>query len=179
LAGVPILIISILADRQRGFALGAAAVMQLPVSRLELYDALVDLGLSPLVKKNTLKVLVVDDDPKAVELLAIRLQDLASTVLRSFGGRDAIEVARRELPDLIVLDLMMPEVNGFEVVEALRKQPMTARIPVMIVTAVTVGPDERLRLNGYVSTIMGKTGFDGGRFTEEVRRAMMIGDAAN
>ena len=66
-------------------------------------------------------MLVVDDDPKAVELIALRMLGLASTVLRAYGGREAIEIARRELPDLIVLDLMMPEVNGFDVVEALQR----------------------------------------------------------
>ena len=77
------MIISIAADRNKGFALGAAAVMQKPMSRQELYDSLVDLGLFPLSQGQTLKVLVVDDDPKAVELIAVRLLGLASTVLRA------------------------------------------------------------------------------------------------
>ena len=105
-------------------------------------------------------MLVVDDDPKAVELIALRVQGLASTVLRAYGGREAIETARRELPDLIVLDLMMPDVNGFDVVEALKAQPDTARIPIVVVTAKQITPEDRARLNGYVSTIMEKGGFD-------------------
>ncbi len=56
-------------------------------------------------------------------------------MLRAYGGREAIEIARRELPDLIVLDLMMPDVNGFDVVEALQPDPDTARIPILVVTA--------------------------------------------
>ena len=66
-----------------------------------------------------IKVLVVDDDPKAVELVAVRIRGMASEVLRAYGGREAIEIARREIPDLIVLDLMMPDVSGFDVVDAL------------------------------------------------------------
>ena len=120
LARIPVVIISIVADRNKGFALGAAAVMQKPISRQELYESLVDLGLFPVSQGQTLKVLVVDDDPKAVELIAVRILGLASTVLRAYGGREAIDTARRELPDLIVLDLMMPDVNGFDVVEALK-----------------------------------------------------------
>jgi PAS domain S-box-containing protein len=169
---IPVVIISILADRQRGFAVGAAAVMQKPISRQELSDSLVEIGLSPLPEGQTLTVLVVDDDPKAVELVAVRLRGLASKVLRAYGGREAIDTARRELPDLIVLDLMMPGVNGFEVVEALHQDLATARIPVMIVTASQLTTQDRVRLNGSVTAIMGKTGFDGGRFTAEVRRAM-------
>ena len=67
------------------------------------------------------RIIIDLDDPKAVELIAVRILGLASTVLRAYGGREAIDVARRELPDLIVLDLMMPEVNGFDVVEALQR----------------------------------------------------------
>ena len=169
---IPVVIISIVADRNKGFALGAAAVMQKPISRQELYESLVELGLFPLSQGQTLKVLVVDDDPKAVELIAVHLLGLASTVLRAYGGREAIDTARQELPDLIVLDLMMPEVNGFDVVAALHEHPDTARIPILVVTAKQITAEDRARLNGYVTAIMEKAEFDGDRFTAEVRRAM-------
>jgi CheY-like chemotaxis protein len=172
LGSVPVVIVSILADRTKGFALGAAAVMQSPVSRQDLYDTLVVLGLSPVSGDQRIRVLVVDDDPKAVDLIAIRIGGMASEIYRAFGGREAIEIARRELPDLIVLDLMMPDVNGFDVVEALNKGPATARIPVVVVTASAITAEERARLNGFVTTVMGKSGFDGDLFITEVRRAM-------
>ena len=88
---IPVVIISIVADRNKGFALGAAAVMQKPISRQELSESLVELGLFPVSQGQTLKVLVVDDDPKAVELIAVRIMGLASTVLRAYGGREAID----------------------------------------------------------------------------------------
>jgi PAS domain S-box-containing protein len=169
---IPVVIISIVADRNKGFSIGAAAVMQKPISRQELYESLVDLGLFPLGDTRKLKVLVVDDDPKAVELISVRIAGLASTVLRAFGGRDAIDAARQELPDLIILDLMMPDVNGFDVVEALKERPETARIPIMVVTAKRITPEDREKLTGYVSTIMEKVEFDSERFSSEVRRAM-------
>jgi len=169
---IPVVIISIVADSAKGLALGAAGVLQKPISRQELYDTLVGLGLFPLVQGQTLKILVVDDDPKAVELIAVRTVGLASTVLRAYGGREAIDVARRELPDLIVLDLMMPEVSGFDVVAALQEKPETARIPILVVTAKHVTPAERHRLNGYVMSIMEKANFDRDRLIAEVRRAL-------
>ncbi|MDB4873663.1 MAG: hypothetical protein JWM41_109 [Gemmatimonadetes bacterium] len=172
LTRIPVVIISIVADRDKGFALGAAAVMQKPMARQELYDSLLELGLLPLAEGGSLKVLVVDDDPKAVELVALRIQDLASTVLRAYGGSDAIEIARRECPDLIVLDLMMPVVSGFDVVQALHENRITASIPIIVVTAKQVTAEDRARLNGYVTTIMEKATFDGKRFSAEVRRAM-------
>jgi CheY-like chemotaxis protein len=168
---IPVVIISVAADHNRGFALGAAAVMQKPISRQELYESLVDVGLFPVSEGRTLKVLIVDDDPKAVELIAVRILGLASTVLRAYGGREAIDMARQALPDLIVLDLIMPEVNGFDVVTALNGDPGTARIPILVVTAGRITGEDRAKLSGHVATIMEKAEFDGVRFAAEVRRA--------
>jgi CheY-like chemotaxis protein len=169
---VPIVIVSIVADRNKGFALGAAAVMQKPLSRQELYDSLVALGLIPLDADGTLQILIVDDDPRAVDLVALHVEDLASKVLRAYGGEEAIEIARREIPDLIVLDLNMPEVNGFDVVSALQQQPATARIPVLVVTSKTLTPEDLGKLNGFVSTVLEKGDFNGDQFASEVRRAV-------
>jgi CheY-like chemotaxis protein len=152
LSRIPVVIISIVADRNKGFALGAAAVLEKPTSRQELMDALAQLGLFPVSHGETLRVLVVDDDPTAVELIAVRLLVVASTVERAYGGREAIDAVRREQPDLIVLDLMMPEVNGFDVVEALRGHPGTAHSDHGgHRRSVRRGPRQ---LNGYVTTIL-------------------------
>jgi two-component system cell cycle response regulator DivK len=116
------------------------------------------------------KVLVSDDEPSAVELIAVYLLGLASTVLRTYSGRESIDIARHELPDLIVLDLLMPDVNGFEAFEALSKRPDTARIPIVVVTAKQVTAEDRAKLHGCMT--MEKTTFDRARFTAEIRRAM-------
>jgi PAS domain S-box-containing protein len=167
---IPVVIISVAADRLKGVALGAAAVIQKPVSRQELFEILVDLGLLPITNGTGLKVLVVDDDPQAVELIALRLLGLASIVLREYGGKAAIATARAESPDLIVLDLMMPEVNGFEVIAALHEDPTTIDIPILVVTAKEITSEDRVRLSGYVAAVMDKSQFDAGRFVAEVRR---------
>jgi PAS domain S-box-containing protein len=169
---IPVVIVSIVADRNKGFALGAAAVIQKPISRKDLIDSLLALALIPGTPGATLKVLVVDDDPKAVELIAVCVQEVNGTVLRAYGGQEGIDTALKELPDLIVLDLMMPGVNGFDVVAALHEEPSTARIPILIVTAKRITDDDRHKLNGFVSTIMEKGEFGGARFRLEIRRAM-------
>ena len=71
-----------------------------------------------------------------------------------------------------MLDLLMPDVSGFDVVDALHEDPGTATIPILVVTAKPITAEDRDKLNGYVSTIMEKADFDGGRFALEVRRAM-------
>jgi CheY-like chemotaxis protein len=169
---VPVVIISIVADRGKGFALGAAAVMQKPISRQELYESLVDLGMLPVAPDRSLRILIVDDDPRAVELIARGIRGLVSIVLRAYGGREAIDTARRERPDLIVLDLIMPEVSGFDVVEALKLHRETADIPVLVVTAREITDEDRAKLKGDVAAIMEKADFDRDRLVAEVRRAM-------
>ncbi|HVZ44075.1 MAG TPA: response regulator [Ramlibacter sp.] len=169
-AHIPVVIVSIVADAQKGIALGAGAVLQKPVSRDDLLAAFEEVGV--LSGERQTKVLVVDDDPKAVELLATYLDRPRWTVLRAHGGREAIECAVRERPDLIVLDLTMPEVSGFDVVEDLRNRAETAATPIIVLTSRTLDADDRATLNGLVAVVLHKADFDQGQFLAEVRRAV-------
>ena len=165
-AHIPVVIVSIVADMRRGFSLGASAVLQKPVSREELLGALVDAGIAGTRPVST--VLIVDDDPKAVELLATYLKGPSYRVLRAHGGAEGIETARRERPDLIVLDLLMPEVSGFDVVEMLKDSAETAAIPIVVVTAKTLTAQDKATLNSLVAVVLQKTSFNHGRFLNEV-----------
>jgi len=169
-AHIPVVIVSIVADVRKGFSLGASGVLQKPVSRDEFLGALHDAGISGA--RSVARVLIVDDDPKAVELLATYLSGPNYQVLRAHGGKEGIEAARRELPDLIVLDLMMPEVSGFDVVEMLKESVRTATIPIVVVTAKTLTAQDKATLNGLVAAVLRKSSFEHGRFVSEVRRAL-------
>ena len=173
-AGVPVVIVSIVADKSRGLSLGASQVLQKPVSREDFSRALAAIGfpVGAVNNKEQRSVLVVDDDPKAVQLLGAYLNPAGYRVLSAFGGQEGIDVARREHPDLIVLDLMMPEVNGFEVVEALKGDPSTATIPIVIITAKQITAEDRAILNNDVQKVILKSEFKHGSFIDEVKRAM-------
>ena len=93
-------------------------------------------------------------------------------VLRAYGGAEAIEVARSARPDLVILDLMMPEVSGFEVVRALRESEPTAQIPILLLTAKDLTADDHVRLQGHVSVILTKASFNPSELLAEVRRAL-------
>jgi DNA-binding response OmpR family regulator len=80
------------------------------------------------------KVLIVDDDPDLVELLRLAFQHSGYTALTAGSGRDALEKAAKHHPDLIVLDLVLPDVNGINVCEALRRSPSTASTPILMMT---------------------------------------------
>lgn len=175
LAQVPVAVISTGADSSSiAMAGGAAAVLQKPISRADLKAALATLGLVT-TRETVYTVLVVDDDPKAVELIATFLPSPTYAVVRAYGGKEAIALAQRLRPDLILLDLMMPEVNGFDVVEALHRNSDTARIPILVVTAKQITPDDCAALASHPDTvirIVEKSGFNQTRFLAEVRRAL-------
>src|SRR5664279_3646046 len=81
------------------------------------------------------KILVVDDEPEAVELLEFNLKQAGFDVISAENGAEALKKARSALPSLIVLDLMLPEVDGLEVCKMLRRDPATAGIPIIMLTA--------------------------------------------
>jgi CheY-like chemotaxis protein len=172
LAAIPVVIISIIADTRKGFSLGAASVLQKPIHKEELEASLAALGMGADYRGQPITVLVADDDPRAIEIISRYLESEHYTVLCAYGGQEAIDTAQREILDLIVLDLMMPEVSGFEVVEALKTRPETAQIPILILTAKVITAEDRKILNGHILKIVEKAEFSGGRFTGEVRRAI-------
>ncbi|MCK9389556.1 MAG: response regulator [Sulfuritalea sp.] len=172
-AGVPVVIVSIVADRNRGLSLGASQVLQKPVSRKELARALAAAGIPAGTNDKQRTVLVVDDDPKAVKLLGSYLNSAGYRVLSAINWQEGIDLARGQTPDLIVLDLLMPEVNGFEVVEALKRDAVMAMIPIIIVTAKQMSAEDHARLTGDVMKVIEKSEFDQGQFIGEVRRAMI------
>jgi signal transduction histidine kinase/CheY-like chemotaxis protein len=172
-AQIPIVIMSIVADCSKGLSLGAAEVLQKPVLKDDLDAALERLGLGRTDEAGEPRtILVVDDDPHAVELVTAYLRTFPFKVLGASGGAEGISMAQTHLPSLIILDLMMPEVSGFEVVEALAARPETAKIPILILTAKLLTAEDRRMLNGRVIQIMEKSDFNQRRFMTEVWRAL-------
>jgi DNA-binding response OmpR family regulator len=171
LACVPVVIVSMVADRQRGVALGASKVLEKPIGRQQLLNAVRSLGLAAQSGQPH-KVLVVDDDPMAIDLVASNLAGADCEVLRAHDGEQAIGIALKDQPDLIILDLMMPGLSGFEVLDRVRSQPAMASVPILIMTSKTITAQDRDRLSGRVQQVMGKQMLDRDRFMAEVDRAL-------
>ncbi|MEW5872416.1 MAG: pyridoxal-phosphate dependent enzyme [Chloroflexota bacterium] len=115
-------------------------------------------------------ILIVDDTEEARRLVRRILQSQGNyTIFEAANGRQALEVARKELPELIILDLMMPELDGFAVLDALKADAQTAPIPVIVVTAKDLTPEERARLAGNIEALMQKGQFMSDELLDEVR----------
>lgn len=116
------------------------------------------------------RVLVVDDTSEARRLIRRILQSQGDfEIYEATNGREAIDMVNRQLPDLMILDLMMPEVDGFAVLDELRSKPETASIPVIVATAKELTVDEKGRLQGQIQSLMMKGDFLNDEFLEEVR----------
>src|SRR5581483_5983825 len=87
------------------------------------------------MNKSKKRILVVDDEKDLVDLIAYNLQRNGYDVLTAYNGSDAVDLAQKELPDLVVLDLMLPGIDGTEVARRLKAEPTTAKIPIVMLTA--------------------------------------------
>jgi DNA-binding response OmpR family regulator len=169
-AHIPVVIVSMLDERGKGFALGAAGWLVKPVHRDHLLAT-----LRPLVPPargpggGPCKVLAIDDDPLALRLIEPALSPEGFTVITAGSGEDGVRAAQAERPGLIILDLLMPGIDGFAVVERLRADPATAEIPVVILTAKTLAASERERLATRVTHLAAKASFSRAEFVDLVR----------
>ncbi|MEP7227214.1 MAG: response regulator [Gemmatimonadales bacterium] len=152
---IPVIIVSITEHQELGLSLGAIDWVVKPLNRSD-FLAAVRRRFVRHTDNATATVLVVDDEPQTVELLADMLGSQGYRVLSASDGRRGIELARAELPDLIVLDLQMPEATGFEVVRELRGHAECREIPILIFTVKDLSPEEGERLRGSVQAIVTK-----------------------
>jgi PAS domain S-box-containing protein len=152
LADIPVVMLTIVDDKNMGFALGVSDYLMKPVNRERLVATVKSLHRDA---RNT-KVLIVEDDLPTRETLVWMLEREHYQVAEACNGRVAIESLTSERPDLILLDLLMPEMNGFEFVEALQAKPEWRSVPVVVITAKDLTEAERQRLNGFVEKILTK-----------------------
>jgi len=116
------------------------------------------------------RIAIVDDNPDVRRLIRRILQSQGDyTLFEAENGREAVELARTEHPNLMILDLMMPEMDGFAVVNELKQDPSTADIPVIVVTAKELTPAEKDRLRGHIQTLMQKGDFMSDELLDEIR----------
>jgi len=156
-AAIPVIVVSMLDDRGRGFALGAAEYLVKPVGKEQLLAALYRAEAVP-ERKHT--VVAIDDDPVAIELVRAHLETEGWTVLGAADGEAGLELIRERQPSAVLLDLLMPGMDGFEVVEALRADPATASIPVVILTSKSMTREDKERLEGRITYVAHKSEFD-------------------
>ena len=153
---IPVVIVTVVEEREVGLALGAVDYLVKPIERDALLGALNRLDLRSAVPQAAVRVLAVDDEPAALSAIEAVLAPAGFEVTRALGGREGVEMATRDQPDLVICDLVMPDLDGFGVVGALRADPHTRDIPILILTGHDLTREDKQRLAGKVMAIVEK-----------------------
>jgi GAF domain-containing protein/CheY-like chemotaxis protein len=152
LADIPVILVTIVDEKARGYALGATDYLIKPIDRQRLVNVLRSLcGDRPAPH-----ALVVEDDDTTRAMIGQTLERAGWSVAEAAHGRRGLDRVAARRPDVIVLDLMMPEMNGFDFLDALRANPEWRGIPVLVLTAMDLTEEDRRRLNGEVERILQK-----------------------
>ncbi|MDT8369244.1 MAG: response regulator [Longimicrobiales bacterium] len=149
-AEIPVIMLSILDEKPMGMALGAAGYLTKPVRKERLLEV-----IHHFADADT-RVLIVEDDPDTRSIIRRTLEGVGCTVTEAENGRIGLERVHQDRPSLILLDLIMPEVDGFGFLEELQRRPEVREIPVVVITAKDLTDEDRARLNGGVERILAK-----------------------
>ncbi len=161
-ADIPVIMLTIIDDKNLGYALGAADYLTKPIERDRLLAVV-------RTHRRDHPVLVVDDDATLRQLLRRMLEPEGYTVVEAENGRVALDRLRGVAPSVVLLDLMMPEMDGFEFVAEFRRHEAWRAIPIVVITARDLSHADRERLNGYVQKILQKGAHGRDQLLAEVR----------
>jgi PAS domain S-box-containing protein len=169
-AKIPIIIVSIVDQKKVGFALGAADYLIKPIRKPELLES---------IRKHVLphadddsSILLVDDDPKALELLAETLRSAGYETQSVGSGARALEILSAKLVGAVLLDLLMPNMDGFQVIRHIRQEPKLKELPILVMTAKNLTPDEIGLLSRDTQALFQKSGPWQQQLVIEVARAL-------
>ena len=174
-ADTPIIMATIVDEQHRGMALGAAGYLVKPIEREQLHNLVRKFrSSSPLMR-----VLLVEDDPIEREQMQSWFEGPHWAITQAGNGREAVDRLNEGKPDLILLDLMMPEMDGFQLVAALQKNPEWRDIPVIVVTARDLDAADRNRLNSGVQSVLSKASLGPADLVASIRRLVGPGKVIN
>jgi signal transduction histidine kinase/CheY-like chemotaxis protein len=157
LRDVPVVMLTVIDEREIGLALGAVDYLVKPVDRETLLACLARHALPTRASMRASRVLAVDDDPTALAMFRGLLEPEGFEVVVARDGREALELASRERLDFVICDLVMPNLDGFEVIAALKADPATASLPILVCTAHDLSAADKERLNDNLVGLMSKS----------------------
>jgi CheY-like chemotaxis protein len=160
---IPVIMMTISDEKQKGITLGASDYLTKPVDRAQLAQLL------DRFKTAMPRALVVEDNLTDREMMRRLLASEGWEVMVASNGREALDRLKSENPNLILLDLMMPEMDGFEFLAEFRKTPKFASTPVIVVTAADLSLEDRRRLDGGVEHILQKAAPSREDFLRQIR----------
>jgi CheY-like chemotaxis protein len=153
---IPILVLSIVEEKEKAYRLGVNDFVTKPFTMKVLMDK-----ISRLLNDAQKTIMVIDDDKPLVRSLKYRLEKKGFSIYAAYGGKEALETIESHPPDLVLLDIVMPEMDGYEVMKALKHKPDTAQIPIVVMTGVeNVGGKVKALSVGATDYLQKSSGFD-------------------
>jgi CheY-like chemotaxis protein len=175
-ADIPVVMLTVVDDKNLGFALGATDYLLKPIE----WDRLTAVLQKLRGRAVGSQILIIEDQPDTRELLRRAVEKQGWEVVEAENGRIGLERLAQKAPGIILLDLMMPEMDGFAFMEELRRRPEGRRIPVIVVTAKDLTEEDRRRLNGSVVQILEKGGYTTQELLDEIQRLLSyVAEEAN
>ncbi|MFC1949370.1 PAS domain S-box protein [Chloroflexota bacterium] len=166
---IPVVMTSVSEERELAFSLGAVDYFVKPIDKKRFLKRIAELGID-----GQGKILVVDDNPTDVRLVASILETVNIGVLRAYGGEEGVRKAREDKPVLIVLDILMPDLNGFQVIEKLHEDENTRNIPIIVLTSKDLSKVELDMLTQQTRAILIKSKFSREDFISEVKKVVSM-----
>ena len=169
-ANIPVILLTIVDKKALGFQLGAADYLLKPLDPVAVREAL-DRAIIPDGRRPK-RVLVVDDDPNVVDMLRQSLPESDFSLESALDGVAGLRAIEANRPDILLLDLIMPRLDGFGVIENLRANPQTRDLPIIVISAKELTSDESKKLKESVAFVMKKQGFDGEKLIDEINNVL-------
>jgi CheY-like chemotaxis protein len=166
---IPVIMATMIEDKKLGYVLGVSDYLVKPIDRELLSQTLRRLDCAP-----PCRVLVIDDDEGSRERIKSLLEREGWIVSEGLDGVDGLQKLENEKPDLVLLDLMMPRMNGFTFTIEVRKRPEFASIPIVVLTAKDLTAEDREQLNGSVARVISKTGYNRDQLLAELRQLVRL-----
>jgi CheY-like chemotaxis protein len=167
---IPVIFLTIVDKKALGLRLGAAAYLLKPLDPLEVRDTL-NRVIGGIVNSPR-RILVIDDDPSIADMLRQSLPERDFCLDSALDGIAGLRAVETSPPDIILLDLIMPRLDGFGVIEYLRSKPKTHNLPIIVLTAKDLTAAESVRLKETVALVMRKQGFEGERLVDEINNIL-------
>jgi len=171
-AEIPVVMVTVSNDRGKAFSLGAMEHLVKPVGREQLLDALGRRGFVERVRTESVRVLAIDDDEKQLELYRAALEPRGFVVRVETSAAAGLQLAQKERVDIVLLDLVMPEMSGVEVVARLRGDARTRGVPILLVTAHQLSESDRARLGGDVQAVVSKGAMNVAELPQEIAKVL-------
>ncbi|MEY3825873.1 MAG: hypothetical protein RLZZ148_686 [Cyanobacteriota bacterium] len=172
LSSIPVIMSTFVNDKNVGYALGATDYLVKPISKKQIETVLAKY----VFPSHGGYILIVDDEAINRSILHSQIEKVGLVVKEATNGLMALEMVKQFIPQLILLDLMMPEMDGFELIDQLRQNPQYQNIPIVVITAKDLTNEDHQRLSGYVQNVLQKGSYSRKTLLAEVNQILDEGD---